>query len=572
MGVAKDEEIGDPDANELIVALVAAVGTDIGMIVDQVRVALSGYAYETIPLRLSDYLAEEAGDDFFKRPFDEALWDAMSAGDELRESWGRGDALALHAITDIAATRYERAGEPVPTPAAEGGDPADSTGAADLPPPLDRVAFVLRSLKTQDELATFRAVYGPRLVVVAAYSPKEERIAYLRAQIEDSRGTGDESTWTHSPEELVDRDEKEEGKRGQDVSGTFHRGDFFIRGWNRDVAREDLKRTMEILFGSPFRTPTRDEHGQYLAAGAALRSAEFGRQVGAAIATRGGSIIAVGANEVPAAGGGSHWEEDGEGHRDFEIGDIDTNRKQFDELAERLADHIDENAAELNEAVIELAEGHEGSDIAGWLDAVRTVLREQLPGILRAGGLKDLTEFGRAVHAEMNALLDAARRGVPVQDATLYTTTFPCHNCARHIVATGIARVVFIEPYTKSRAERLHSDSIAIGPGELDDKKVIFEAFVGVAPSRYREMFDAAAREHLEHPARKDDDGRKVVFNKRTAPPVLSDGGLAPFRPEAREYRWKELLAVEHFGKHKQHSDSSVRDGEDPSQNSIEGD
>jgi deoxycytidylate deaminase len=44
----------------------------------------------------------------------------------------------------------------------------------------------------------------------------------------------------------------------------------------------------------------------------------------------------------------------------------------------------------------------------------------------------------------MSALLDADRRGVAVQGATLHTTTFPCHNCARHIVGAGIDRVVFI--------------------------------------------------------------------------------------------------------------------------------
>jgi hypothetical protein len=139
--MARDEEIGGPDATELIVALVAAVGTDLGMIVDQVRIVLNQYGFETIPLRLSDYLAEEAGESFVDKPFDEAVWNAMTAGDELREAWGRGDALALHAITDIAATRYERAGMSILTPA-----PEDSTGSAELPPPLDRVAFVLRSL------------------------------------------------------------------------------------------------------------------------------------------------------------------------------------------------------------------------------------------------------------------------------------------------------------------------------------------------------------------------------------------------------------------------------------------
>ena len=244
----------------------------------------------------------------------------MTAGDRLREAWDRNDALALHAVSDIVATREELDEED------------DEEGAEEpLPPNLDRHAFILRSLKTPDELETLRAIYGPRLIVIAAYSPEGMRLEHLAEQIEDSRKTSDRNTWEHQPEDLVERDEKEEEARGQDVSGTFHRADFFIRGWNRDVAREDIARTLEILFGSPFRTPTRDEHGQFLAAGAALRSAEFGRQVGAAISTSDGSIIAVGANEVPRPGGGSHWEEEGDGNRDFEIGDIDTNRRHFDD-------------------------------------------------------------------------------------------------------------------------------------------------------------------------------------------------------------------------------------------------
>jgi len=542
--VAEDEEIGGPDHGELVIALVAAVGTDVAMVAKEVEIELDEYGYETILLRLSDYLAEEAGEDFFAiKKFDEALWDAMSAGDELRSSWGRGDALALHAISDIVATRNERGGIGNQDPL-EGLELDKGSGAPELAPPLERVAFVLRSLKTQEELETLRAVYGPRLIVIAAYSPREERIKHLASQIETSRGTKNRETWVHHPEALVERDEKEEAARGQDVSGTFHRADFFVRGSDPAVARADIQRALEILFGSPFRTPTRDEQGQYLAAGAALRSAELGRQVGAAIATADGSIISVGANEVPTAGGGSHWEEDGLGNRDFEIGDVDTNRQQFDDLARKLAERIDARTRALIDAA-----GKTGKDAAA-LEALREELSAALPADLRAGGLKDLTEFGRAVHAEMNALLDSARRGVPVHGATLYTTTFPCHNCARHIIGAGIDRVVFVEPYTKSRAEQLHADSITIGQAERENGKVAFMPFVGVAPRRYQEMFDAAARQQLGHLARRDDAGHKQTFDKTTALPVFSDGGLAPFRPEAREYRAKELLALEHFDRH----------------------
>ena len=71
-----------------------------------------------------------------------------------------------------------------------------------------------------------------------------------------------------------------------------------------------------------------------------------------------------------------------------------------------------------------------------------------------------LTEFGRPVHAEMSAITDAARRGVTVASATLYTTTYPCHGCARHILSAGIARVVYVEPYAKSLTHNLHEDAL----------------------------------------------------------------------------------------------------------------
>lgn len=424
--------------------------------------------------------------------------------------------------------------------------PDDDSGS--FPPNLTRHAFILRSLKTPDELETLRAVYGPRLVVIAAYSPKDKRHQHLADLIEDSRNNADRTTWLHQPEELIARDEKEEIERGQDVSGTFHRADFFVRGWNREVIREDIERTLEILFGSPFRTPTRDEHAQFMAAGAALRSAEYGRQVGAAITTFEGSVIALGANEVPQPGGGSHWEDEGTGNRDFEVSDVDTNRRHFDELATRLSDRADERLGALIDGLGADAE----EETREALEGIRQGMLAALPEDLLMGGLSDLTEFGRAVHAEMHALLDAARRGVPVAGCVLYTTTFPCHNCARHAIGAGISRVVFIEPYGKSRAEDLHRESVRISESatEADDERIVFQPFVGVAPRRYFEMFDAAGRERLGHIGRKDSQGKRQPFVKRGAHPVFVDASLDQFRPELREYRAKELLALEYFEAH----------------------
>ena len=86
--------------------------------------------------------------------------------------------------------------------------------------------------------------------------------------------------------------------------------------------------------------------------------------------------------------------------------------------------------------------------------------------LLKGTQVMNLLEFGRSVHAEMAALMDASRRGVSVKGATLYCTTFPCHLCARHIIAAGIDRVVYIEPYPKSRAKEQHSDSISVDAKE----------------------------------------------------------------------------------------------------------
>ena len=79
---------------------------------------------------------------------------------------------------------------------------------------------------------------------------------------------------------------------------------------------------------------------------------------------------------------------------------------------------------------------------------------------LRQSRLMDITEYGRAVHAEMDALLTCARNGTSPVGSTLFTTTFPCHVCTRHIVAAGVKKVVYIEPYPKSMASKLHKDSI----------------------------------------------------------------------------------------------------------------
>jgi dCMP deaminase len=58
----------------------------------------------------------------------------------------------------------------------------------------------------------------------------------------------------------------------------------------------------------------------------------------------------------------------------------------------------------------------------------------------------------RAVHAEQNAIIQAALHGVSIADATLYCTHQPCILCAKMIINSNIRRVVYIIPYPDTDA------------------------------------------------------------------------------------------------------------------------
>lgn len=55
------------------------------------------------------------------------------------------------------------------------------------------------------------------------------------------------------------------------------------------------------------------------------------------------------------------------------------------------------------------------------------------------------------IHAEMNAILDMAKRGLSPADSTLYITTAPCKNCAKLIIVSGITRVVYLNAYDREK-------------------------------------------------------------------------------------------------------------------------
>jgi cytidine deaminase len=483
-----------PPGEELFIALAGAVGTELEAVSRELQLALRPYDVHADEVSLSAGLRDLPGQaELPEAPYDERVDAYMTAGNTLRERWQRGDSLALLAIPAMRARR-EAATHP-------------------------RVAHILRSVKHPDEVETLRTLYSDRFFLVSAYRPRDQRLDAVRRLIEDSTASPDPADWSYLPEHLLERDEREAGDYGQQLRDAFHLADFFIDASDRDRMRPQLQRFVALIFGDGFRTPSREEYGLACAEVAALRSAELGRQVGACLTAPDGEVLALGTNEVPKAGGGLYWEGDSGDAREFHRGS-DTNDERKREIADDIVQGLSERGLLSDDAL--------RGDPTTLLDVV---MRSRLGA---------LTEFGRAVHAEMAALLDAGRRRASLVGAKLYTTTFPCHNCARHMITAGVSEVIYVAPYAKSQAFRLHEDALVVAASEPPEGKLHLRPFVGAAPRLYPRVFAAGNR--------KTRSGEVIELDKPRARLIGAETGPAEFRPPtapylAREDRALELLA-----------------------------
>jgi deoxycytidylate deaminase len=449
---------------ELVLGFVAPIGTDLDSVIVRLKDELRIYDYQSETIRLSHLLdvTESPGDSvgYYKV--------RMDKGDELRRRYGSGDALAAIAAAKIISLRGTESRE-------------------------RRFAWILRTLKHEDEVALLRQTYGRRFVLIGAYQDMPKRMRNLSDSLKGDSSR--DANYTSEAAALVRRDEMDtEDEFGQQGRDTYAQADYFVDLGN-DIVSE-VARLVGLLFGEPFLTPNRDEVAMFHAFGAALRSADPGRQVGAAITTAEGEILSAGSNEVPKAFGGEYWAGDEGDSRDYRAG-YDYSKKQ--------------TRRTLSEILSALSDG-------GFLDSGLTPLNaeQRLEQVLASedAGLKrsrmmSLIEFGRVVHAEMSALTQAARLGISVRGATLYTTAFPCHMCMRLIVSSGISRVVYVDPYPKSLAFEMYADSISSerNPGP---QKISISPFCGASSSIYADIFAGQKRS-------RDKEGRFVPFEKGIA-------------------------------------------------------
>lgn len=67
-------------------------------------------------------------------------------------------------------------------------------------------------------------------------------------------------------------------------------------------------------------------------------------------------------------------------------------------------------------------------------------------------------ELCRGLHAEQNAIIQAAYHGVSIRDADLYSTTFPCVICTKMLINAGIKRIFYTEGYPDELSSKMLSE------------------------------------------------------------------------------------------------------------------
>ncbi len=467
-GKTTRDKIEKTFTEEIVLAICAPIGSLKDKVISTLEDKIKLYNYDIQIISLSQFII-----DHFKKKHEpikgkteafSKLKHKIEGGNSLREEFKNRSLLAELAIKEINLDRnqaFTREGElPLATEIAS-----------------RRKCYIIDSLKNKEELLLFRSIYKDLFYSFSVFSPKNERFNKLQSiglSIDEIK-------------ELMLIDDYEDNKFGQDVRNTFVEADFFIRVSDKNVDQLSAKieRYLHIIFESNVVTPYHDEYAMYVAKSAAGNSACLSRQVGASIMSKDGIILSKGWNDVPKFQGNLYSEQDGvKDKRCFHDG-FCSNDKMKDDLTSKIIDLIKEDSTfkEMWGANFDKTIG-------------------ELNQLIRNSRVKDLIEFSRSVHAEMHAIITGSQVcGEKIRGSKLFTTTYPCHNCARHIIVSGITEVYYIEPYAKSLGIDLHSD--AITEDEIEPNKVRLLLYDGVAPRRYLEFFSKSRD-------RKDQKGIKI--------------------------------------------------------------
>ncbi|MGD0347716.1 MAG: anti-phage dCTP deaminase [Terracidiphilus sp.] len=489
--------------SELVFGFVYPVGTNADPVLTAFRNFLGQYGYDAPVFRISDQLRSlDLGISFDdSSPFGKR--DALiKAGNKAREMAKDDGIVAVMAVSEFASQRV--------------------LDEEQRPMATMRTAHLVRSLKRPEEVALFREVYKSGFYLIGIANDEDSQMRYLTSEL---------GMTEKQAKSLVERDQNEQVPSGQRTRDTFYLADVFVQA-SEERYKDQIDRFLELVFGHPFITPLKEEHAMFLAYASAARSAQLGRQVGAAIATPQGDVLAVGMNEVPSPRGGVYWEGDDDDSRDH-TKPVDPNAEHRDLIIRSIQDSLGNEVLDLSEVAnlvgVVLDEQKLTIGDVDLKSAIRSVLgqrgsllnRQATFEAIQKSDLRLITEYGRAVHGEMDAILTCARLGISVRGNYLYVTTFPCHNCTRHIVASGIRRVYYVEPYPKSKARDLHSDAICFDLDSAEESgRIPFLPFIGIGPRRYLDFFslDLSSGRPIQRKGK--DDKPKLPLKTERAPRV----------------------------------------------------
>lgn len=459
---------------ELVIGVTSAIGTPDDEVFQALEADLHLYDYQVETIKVSQLIQDELVAAWPKdpRPY-ERVQLLIDKGNQICEASASRAALAMKAIDEIVARRdaydqllQRRVASNDETPHAAG-----------------RLAFIVDSLKRPDEAALLREVYGDRFILIGLTATEGDRKAHLHDTYKPTF-QDDEENLTSSVSALIKRDETEDHKFGQDVAGVLPLADAFVRIDPNDDGKTQIERILSLLFADPKASPpTVEEYGMQVAAQAATLSPELGLRVGAAVLTTDGHVLATGRNHHPTA----------ETSPAFDAGVVDLRQMLKNLLILMAKDKL----------LSKKAKKKLTADPEAYV-------RSLLSGSLKKSELRDITEYQRPVHAEMDALLSMLRQQVSPVNSKAYVTAYPCHNCAKHLIAAGL-EVVYLEPYVKSRVASMYAEHV--------DR---FRPFSGVAPRRYSAWFIEARRAD-----RKDKVGVAVAWTsdkRRKARPHLTPG------------------------------------------------
>ena len=344
--------------------------------------------------------------------------------------------------------------------------------------PTDKINhFIIDSFRNPAEVRFFKKRYGA-FYLCSLYASKEYRKSKLGPIFTERCDNRDAGKYKNTSELYK-----------QDVPSCTLLADYAI---NSDCGQEHYKfeiiRFLTLIDFPGLIPPRYDVVFMNFAYSLSVRSTCLSRQVGAAITNSEGFLVAAGWNDVGSGQLGcslvcrddyKKFTDDG-----FSISNWKERVDQF--TANDLFHDLDpedyfcfkdlESKLYLNKKIsknLEKPEFTEEFKSSPELHALKKVLN-----------VKRL-EYARSLHAEENAILQAARfGGTGIAGGTIYTTTYPCELCSKKIYQAQLSRIVYTEPYPDSLSETIFlKDGV---------RQISIEQFEGVKSPSYFRLFKPA--------------------------------------------------------------------------------